>query len=584
MRFSLKYLRVLPIDFSWRGLARISLIATFVSPLTLAGVAASADAASSPPYLGPYTGTSICTTNGAASVGPQIVINGVDTNIYECGKGSSLSTANTPFDQNGGGGGYDSTSGSFQCVELSMRFEYIAYAIGAPWKGGPNGENVVSYLHAHYQVPVAFGDGSVAPPSPNIPAPVAGDVLSLGPANHTAVIENVTGSPTTGNYSVTIISQNAPTIATITVKDWIWPDLWGNTEYNWTLQGVQGSMTLTSPPINAVVGPNETGGNSSGVVEKSSMTVTSTAQPTLTVGQQLTSANGGYSLVMQGDGNLVEYNSASKALWWTSTTGTANTAVLQSDGNFVVYPSNGTTAWSSKTGGAPGSGVGDTLVVQDDGNVVLYPPSGPALWSTGTSGYGAYNAAPLVQQSLYVGRGKPTTPVISNLLKSGTYGDHFTAAVSTTGDGITSVTSTTTGVCTTSGLVVSFVGVGTCSLTAHVATGTNYTSADGSAQTFAISRAAKALPAKPATITATFVAKSSVLSPAAKKSLATLAKKLVLGASLTFTGYAKGNAGLAQSRARNVASYLSSKVSIHVTLKEVTSLRVNKVTVATTKQ
>lgn len=120
---------------------------------------------------------------------------------------------------------------------------------------------------------------------------------------------------------------------------------------------------------------------------------------------------------------------------------------------------------------------------------------------------------------------------------------------------------------------------GTCIVTATKAADTTY-----SAISSTVTAVAMALPARPSTLTLVFAAKSSALSPAAKKSLATLAKKLLSGASVTFTGYARGNAGLAQSRARNVASYLSSKVSIHVTLKKVTTLTVNKVTVATTKQ
>ena len=79
--------------------------------------------------------------------------------------------------------------------------------------------------------------------------------------------------------------------------------------------------------------------------------------------------------------------------------------------------------------------------------------------------------------------------MISNLPASGTYGGSFTATVSTTGDGTTSVTSNSTSVCTVSNLVVSYVGVGTCSLTAHVAAGTDYSAADGTAQSFSVNPA-----------------------------------------------------------------------------------------------
>jgi hypothetical protein len=58
--------------------------------------------------------------------------------------------------------------------------------------------------------------------------------------------------------------------------------------------------------------------------------------------------------------------------------------------------------------------------------------------------------------------------------------------VSTNGDGTRSVTSNSTSVCMASGLSVSYVGVGACSLIAHVGVGTVYTSADGTAQTFSV--------------------------------------------------------------------------------------------------
>ena len=46
-----------------------------------------------------------------------------------------------------------------------------------------------------------------------------------------------------------------------------------------------------------------------------------------------------------------------------------------------------------------------------------------------------------------------------------------------------------TSVCVVSGLVVSYVGVGTCSVTAHVAVGTDYSAANGTAQTRRVGQA-----------------------------------------------------------------------------------------------
>ncbi|HEY0639237.1 MAG TPA: S8 family serine peptidase, partial [Pseudonocardiaceae bacterium] len=99
----------------------------------------------------------------------------------------------------------------------------------------------------------------------------------------------------------------------------------------------------------------------------------------LEVGQFRRSANGVYTLVMQGDGNLVQYNSAGAALWHTSTHGSgAVRAVMQYDGNFVLYRADGTAVWHTGTHGT----AADRLVVQDDANIVIYGPNGQVFWHT----------------------------------------------------------------------------------------------------------------------------------------------------------------------------------------------------------
>ena len=56
------------------------------------------------------------------------------------------------------------------------------------------------------------------------------------------------------------------------------------------------------------------------------------------------------------------------------------------------------------------------------------------------------------------------------------------------------MTSYSATVCTASGLDVSFVGVGTCSLTTHVAEGADYLAAFGHPQNFAVDRAVPTTP------------------------------------------------------------------------------------------
>jgi uncharacterized repeat protein (TIGR01451 family) len=79
-----------------------------------------------------------------------------------------------------------------------------------------------------------------------------------------------------------------------------------------------------------------------------------------------------------------------------------------------------------------------------------------------------------------------TTISINNIPTSAVVGGSFTPTYTYTGDGTTSVTSSTTGTCTVSGGLVNFVGVGTCTLTAHATAGTIYAAVDGSPQSFTI--------------------------------------------------------------------------------------------------
>jgi hypothetical protein len=88
----------------------------------------------------------------------------------------------------------------------------------------------------------------------------------------------------------------------------------------------------------------------------------------------------------------------------------------------------------------------------------------------------------------------PTAPTISNIPGTNVFGGGFTATVSTNGDGTKSITTNTPAVCSVTGLAVSYVGVGQCSLTAHVAQGVTYSAADGTPQTFSVAQASPSTP------------------------------------------------------------------------------------------
>lgn len=94
----------------------------------------------------------------------------------------------------------------------------------------------------------------------------------------------------------------------------------------------------------------------------------------LTSGQSLISPNRAFTLIMQGDGNLVIYRSG-QAQWASSTSGAGNWVVMQGDGNLVIYTAAGKPLWDSKTAGKPGA----HLRMQDDGNLVVYQ-GGTAVW------------------------------------------------------------------------------------------------------------------------------------------------------------------------------------------------------------
>jgi hypothetical protein len=98
-------------------------------------------------------------------------------------------------------------------------------------------------------------------------------------------------------------------------------------------------------------------------------------------GGSITSANGLFTFVYQGDGNLVLYRSGGVPLWASNTDGTPpGVCIMQGDGNLVIYRPGPQPVWDTGTWNQPGN----HLVVQDDGNVVIYRPDGSAPWATNT--------------------------------------------------------------------------------------------------------------------------------------------------------------------------------------------------------
>ncbi len=96
----------------------------------------------------------------------------------------------------------------------------------------------------------------------------------------------------------------------------------------------------------------------------------------------VTSCDGRFTFVIQGDGHLVLYQAGVGPIWWNNVFGSGHVLAMQTDGHLVVYNGGGQPVWYTGTNGNNGA----MLFVQNDGNVVVYNHRGQALWNTGTWG------------------------------------------------------------------------------------------------------------------------------------------------------------------------------------------------------
>lgn len=109
------------------------------------------------------------------------------------------------------------------------------------------------------------------------------------------------------------------------------------------------------------------------------------ARADVPVGQRLSpgaktySPDGHYVLIMQDDGNLVEY-AWPRPLWASNTNRPGTDLEMQGDGNLVLYGPGHVAVWASNTDGHPGA----YLQVQNDGNLVVRTPSGTPVWASGS--------------------------------------------------------------------------------------------------------------------------------------------------------------------------------------------------------
>jgi Trypsin len=96
-------------------------------------------------------------------------------------------------------------------------------------------------------------------------------------------------------------------------------------------------------------------------------------------GDELASDNGQYTLIMQADGNLVEYDASGVPVWSSHTSVPGSDLEAQDDGNFVIYAPGHIAIWATGT-----SYPNSVLAVDDDGNIVVNAPGDIVAWSSNT--------------------------------------------------------------------------------------------------------------------------------------------------------------------------------------------------------
>lgn len=323
------------------------------------GGGASAPAGSPPGAPGVVSATGITATSATISWGPAVA-NGVTGVTYQvtgvpgCSPGdgtSCVATGLAPF------------TSYTACVVATDSFGTGPEACATSFTTPPVVEG--STLAAGQQLTV--GEALVSSPAGYEAVLQADGNLVL---YDTATDTEVWSTQTTGSGGTQLAMQTDGNLVLYTATGApVWQSATSGTENHLAMQS-DGNLVVYSSigvPLWARLGGN-TGGRANFLPSSDS----------LTGGETLYSPTGNYSLVMQTDGNLVEYTSAGAPVWSTSTGGAGNWLAMQGDGNLVVYSSSNVPLWDSGTAGNPGA----VLAMQGDGNVVVYGNGNVPLWSS----------------------------------------------------------------------------------------------------------------------------------------------------------------------------------------------------------
>src|SRR5262249_33318508 len=141
------------------------------------------------------------------------------------------------------------------------------------------------------------------------------------------------------------------------------------------------------------------------------------------------------------------------------------------------YAGNGKTSTTSSTTGVCTVSTKGVVKFADVGTCTL------TAHATATASSPAATGDP---QSFLIGKAS-TTISLKTFPRKPKVGTSFTATYNYSGDGSSSVTSSTPAACTVSGgSVVQLIGAGTCTLTAHATAGAKYLATDGQPQSFTV--------------------------------------------------------------------------------------------------
>jgi hypothetical protein len=174
-----------------------------------------------------------------------------------------------------------------------------------------------------------------------------------------------------------------------------------------------------------------------------------------------------------------------------------------------------------------------------NGNTLTVGAAGTLVIDANQAGVPNYLAAAQVQRTIVVNPAAATIS-INDIPSAPVYGSNFTPTYLYSGNGspTKSVTSTTTSVCKVSSGVVSFVGVGPCTLTANATSTTDYSAVTGSSQNFTVGQASQTITFTQPTSPVTYGVSPIALSATASSSLTVI---FTIDASSTASGTINGS-------------------------------------------